>query len=471
MIPFPARPGFAPSTRANKHDRLATRDYAWRNLTWVTPFLWVLLALFQLNCTQRDSSNGLPLPASGTPLDTRSLERASTKPIELFTWWARVGHSDGLAALQAEHRLRHPEDSIISATTNLSGNARKTLRDRMMRNDPPDLFQANIGRDLMQWAILDGFDARASKLVALDDVIPKDTAEWRRVMPSSLIDAGSFQGKLYAAPLRVARVNSLFINKRIFDEHNLSPPRTIQDLFTVGEKLKETGIVPLALGSRDPWTLELLIFECLLISQEGPQFYEDYFRGRLNADDPRMMRTLDLALQLLNLTNPDHALLDWNQATTLVTDGKAAMTAMGDWAIAVFSDRKLARGKDYVEQIFPGKQETFVYTADTFGLAKGGPNPAGGARFLQTTGSAKAQLAISLAWGNLPARLDVKFPANSAQIEKQNEFRRGPLALALSGLLPTQFADDVGQALAAMAKDRDTDPVRLALKSRYVLLR
>jgi hypothetical protein len=58
-----------------------------------------------------------------------------------------------------------------------------------------------------------------------------------------------------------------------------------------------SGIRLIAMGSRDPWTLALLTFECLLVAREGPDFYADYFHGRVVADDIRLQRTLQTALE------------------------------------------------------------------------------------------------------------------------------------------------------------------------------
>jgi hypothetical protein len=48
--------------------------------------------------------------------------------------------------------------------------------------------------------------------------------------------------------------------------------------------------------------------------------------------------------------------------------------------------------------------------------------------------------------------------------------RRGNLALALSGIVPTRFHDDVNWALLDMAKRRDIKPALDMLRSRYHLL-
>jgi hypothetical protein len=47
----------------------------------------------------------------------------------------------------------------------------------------------------------------------------------------------------------------------------------------------------------------------------------------------------------------------------------------------------------------------------------------------------------------------------------------GLMVLALSGIVPPRFAEDVGAVLAEMAAQRDIEPVVHTLRSRYALLR
>src|SRR5262245_28041086 len=105
-------------------------------------------------------------------------EGQETHPIEMFSWWEGVGDADALRALMTEHGRQHPADTVINASSGLSGLARKTLRNRMLSNEPPDTFQANAGRDLMQWVLTNGMDGRESKLLPLDDLVP-GAAAWR----------------------------------------------------------------------------------------------------------------------------------------------------------------------------------------------------------------------------------------------------------------------------------------------------
>jgi glucose/mannose transport system substrate-binding protein len=394
------------------------------------------------------------------------------RPIEMFSWWERIGETDALGALIREHRRRHPEDVIINASAGLSGLARKTLRARMLRNEPPDTFQANAGNDLMQWVLMNGMDARESKLLPLDDIVPDQVRKWRKMMPPVVLEQVSFDGKMYGVPSNVHRINCVFYNKKVFDRYGLTPPKSIEDLSALGNKLTGTGISLFAIGGREPWTLALVVFECILVAREGPAFYTDYLRGRLKPDDPRVVRALQTALEMFRYVNPDYPKLSWLQAVELVVRGQAAMTVMGDWARVDFNAHGLRYGEDYVEIPFPGSAGTFVFTSDAFSLPTEAKNRAGAKRLLDTIGSAEGQRAMNDTKGALSARADV-MPLGSDPMlaDKHALLQKGPLVLALSGIVPPQFADDVAEALVEMFREGDVEPAVHALRSRYALLK
>jgi glucose/mannose transport system substrate-binding protein len=410
-----------------------------------------------------------PGPAKSEPAPSVHRDGNRSEPIEVFSWWARIGESDALGALTIEHQLHYPGDSILNATSELSGLARKTLRARMEHGDPPDTFQANIGRDLMRWVLVNGIDDHTSKLTALDGVM-SDVAEWRQHMPAVLLSELSFGGQLYAVPANVHRLNDMYYNRAIFRTYGLDEPKTVDDLIAIGRKLAGTSVVPIALGSRDPWTLELLVFECLLVSREGPAFYDAYFRGAGRPDDPRVLATLRVALDLLLYVNADHGDLTWLEALDMLISGRAAMTVMGDWAAVSLRARDPNESEGYGEVAFPGSEGTMVYTSDTFPLPVRARNRAGAIRLLHTLGSVEGQLAMNRAKMALPARLDAALPEGPMFLRKRELLEHGPLVLALSGLVPAGFADSVGEALQEMAVQRDIEPVVQTLRSRYALL-
>ena len=420
-----------------------------------------MVALAAVACGR--SGAGSTVVADGRP--------NAQRPVEMFGWAERIGDSDPLAALAALHQRRNPGDIIVSARAASSGEARSALRTRMLRNDPPDTFQANVGNDLMQWVLFNGIDALESKAAPLDDLVA-DVASWRGAIPAELLEQVSYKGRIYGVPANVHRNNTVFYNRHVFARFGLSEPVSVADLLAQGRALRDRGVPLIAVGSREPWTLSLLLFECLLVSREGTTFYRDFFAGRLTPDDRRIVGTLQAGLELLAFANPDHRHLSWEQAAERVVRGEAAMTVMGEWARGPFIAARMKLGVDYDEIPFPGTADVFVFSADAFGLAVDASNRSAAARLLATIGSVEGQRAISQARGTLSARIDVPPVADDPALAHGYALlQKGPLLMALSGLVPARVSGDLDASLAEMIDQRDAEPVIQTLRSRYVLLK
>jgi len=145
---------------------------------------------------------------------------------------------------------------------------------------------------------------------------------------------------------------------------------------------------------------------------------------------------------------------------------------MGDWASMFFNTQGMKNGQDYAEIAFPGSEGTFVFTSDAFAMPVEAKNKAGALRLLHTMGLPDAQRAIASAKGALSPRGDVQPPdGQPMQAQKHALWQKGSLVLALSGIVPPRFSEDLAVALAEMLSRRDPEPVIHTLRSRYALLK
>jgi len=431
--------------------------------------LSLFIALGHAGC--RNSADGDGENANAAVL-ADPLAPPAERPIEVLSWWTQLGDEDAFGKLIAAHHRVFPQDLIINATVAHAGQARRTLSTRIAHGDPPDVFQANVGSDLMQWVFLNGVDGGESRLLALDDLV-EGVETFRHKVPTALLAHATYQGKLYGIPSNIERVNSLYCSKKIFARLHLSPPTTLEELTSVAQKLRAAGLTPLTLGSRQAWPAVMLVFECLLVAREGPRFYQDYFQGHLAADDPRISRTLEAALKLFAFVNPDHAQLSWTQAAEALISGRAGMMPGGDWSRLLFKVNGWTPDRDYVEIPFPGTAKVMVFTSDVFALPRDARNQPGARRWLATMASRDGQRVLNEVKGQLAARFDVSLPAyaDASTKEKLALMEQGSLLLALSGLVPRRFSEDLGEALSEMLALQDIEPVLQTLRSRYTLLK
>jgi glucose/mannose transport system substrate-binding protein len=408
---------------------------------------------------------------SSDPAATTAKEKEGV--VEIFSWWTSGGEAQALEAVLEYHKELHPKTTVINAAADSAATARTDLQERLAGGRPPDMFQANIGADLFKWVLFNQANDDESKVEDLSAMA--DDNGWRDAFAPAVVDALSYDGKLYAVPLNIHRENALFYNKAIFEEHNLQPPTTLEELHTVCDALQAEGVTPMSFGNGNPWPMSILVFENILLATAGPDFYNSYFAGQESADAPEIDAALDEFQHIWSYMNSDVNSLDWDQGVNLVGTGDAAMTVMGDWAKGYLTSSGLEAGVDFGQIPFPGTAGTFVFTADTFPLPLGAPNRAGAVELLKTLASAEGQNVFNPIKGSIPARTDIDssdydIVAQQTIEDFADASANQGLAKALSGLAPGDFVDPVNTSLKAFTEDGDKANVMLTLRNYYDLL-
>jgi glucose/mannose transport system substrate-binding protein len=385
---------------------------------------------------------------------------------EVFSWWVSGGEVDALRALVSVYEKRHPRFTVVSAAASRQTSAHDVLRSRMTYGKPPDTFQINGGRDLRGWVRSRGFRA---KLEPLDFLFASEG--WSDVFPPDIVDMVSHAGRAYAVPLNIHRTNALYYNARIFRAHGLALPRTLTELHTVADTLRARGVTPMALGIKHPWTLTMLAYECVMVSDAGGERYVEFFSGRRDARDGALRSTLDHVGRILGYANADAALLTWDQAVDRVRTGDAAMTITGDWAKGYLINKGCRIGEDFGEIPMPGASGAFVFALDTFGLPRDAPHPTGAIDLLKAFGSREGQDAFSPVKGSIPARIDVDLTRyNSLTQTAIEQFQSSPRFPSMASIAPTCFTRPLEAAMAKFAETRSPDVVLDAIREHYDLL-
>ncbi len=232
------------------------------------------------------------------------------------------------------------------------------LKSRALSGTPPEAAHLK-GSELQEWAAL-GF------LRNLDNVARQ--GEWEKVLPEFVQHSVQSKGHYVAVPVGIHRVNWLWINPKVFERYQLSPPENWSQLLTIAKKLKQAGITPLALGD-DQWQLSIL-FEAIVLGEGGSDFYRRAFvqldQTALQSDT--MQHLLELFHQLRDYIADDYGGTKWNQATHMLVEGSAAMQLMGDWVKGELTAAKVVPGKDILCLPAPGTDGKFSYNLDSIAM-------------------------------------------------------------------------------------------------------
>jgi glucose/mannose transport system substrate-binding protein len=397
-------------------------------------------------------------------------DSADKGSVEIIHWWNQGGEEQAISALLAEFRRQYPSIGIVDGSVEGgSFEARATIADRMNKADPPDTFQANGGWSLMEWVLYNEDDADKSKMAPIDDV----AADWMDLVPPKVLDSVSYTDPdpikgthIYAVPLNIHRLNTLFYNKAIFEDLAINPQEWTQlsDLFDAAAAIRnQKQIAPFALGygEKQSWTLALLFFENLMVGHQQGALYQQMFDHPMDFDpfSPEITYLMEDFRTVLSYANEDADELPWDKAMNRVLKGQAAMTIMGDWAKGYADADPDPAHRDAVGFIaMPGTAGTFVFTTDTFGLPiQSNPRPDqvdDTKKLLQVFGSQEGQRIFNEKKGSISARRDVVIPENDSRRPTFEAFRDATTIVGATSILAQQsYVDAISAALANFARN------------------
>jgi glucose/mannose transport system substrate-binding protein len=448
-----------------------------RNLFNLSRVSWALLAALAVG--------GAAPACSDAPPNTT---------IEILHWWKKGGEADAISALLADFKRQYPNIDVNNNGLDGSKMARDAIISRMTRGLQPDTFQANGGWDLMAWVLYNN-DPAQNKMQAID-IWAQD---WIQKVPKAVLESVSYAGHVYAVPLNIHRVNTLFYNKAIFDRFGidadelstLQGPAGLVKLFEAADKIKQynqqldpsdpraKSITPIALGygQEQTWTLALVFFENILVAHLGAEGYEKLFREPkpLDAFSQQMINALEDLRKLVSYTSNASSVV-WDRAMDMVLNEDAAMTIMGDWG------KGYANAAHFTEQDFgimptPGTAGTFVFTTDTFGLPLGARHAEDAVRMLKVFGSKDGQDIFNVIKGSISVRTDSAIEKYDQMSQKTYGDFTNPdtkVVAATSILAQQVYLDAISEALGEFAKDGNegsSSMVQHTLQNYYDVLR
>jgi glucose/mannose transport system substrate-binding protein len=319
--------------------------------------------------------------------------------VDVLHYWTTGSEAAGLTVLKDLLQKEGVtwKDAPVAGGTGM--NMVQVLHARIAAGDAPAAVQlAPAG--IQTWG-------KEGLLRDLDEIAVKDN--WNKIISPDIIPALKINSQYVAVPVDMHRNNWLWYNKKVFDKVGVKPPRSWDEFNQVADKLKAAGVIPLALGGQ-PWQ-ELDLFENLVLGIGGPEFY----RKALVQQDvsalrsPTMLKVFTELRKLNDYVDPNYPGRDWNLATTMVIQGKAAMQIQGDWAKGEMVLANKTANVDYGCVPAPGTAGDFTWVVDSFGFfkTKSPDKTAGQTAMASAVLDKNFQEAFSLKKGSIPVRTDI----------------------------------------------------------------
>lgn len=234
------------------------------------------------------------------------------------------------------------------------------LRTSLISGTPPDLFYGWGGDQLKAFV-------EAGEVTEIPGTVDTD-----RYFPS-VMEAVTFNGRIYGVPKAGTQPKVFFYNRQIFDDHGLEPPRTWAQLTETVDLLADQGITPLSLAGQNLWT-SMMYLEYLVNRLGGPEPLDGVL-----AEEPRAWshpafieaNTMIQDLVTAGAFPQGFAALDadTNEDIQLLYSGQAAMVLQGAWTYESF----LSDAPEFVEDgklgwfTFPGVEDGAGDPADVVG--------------------------------------------------------------------------------------------------------
>ncbi|MBA4263085.1 MAG: sugar ABC transporter substrate-binding protein [Comamonadaceae bacterium] len=286
---------------------------------------------------------------------------ATAGEVEVLHWWTSGGEAKSVGELKKIMQSKGHTWKDFAVAGGGGDAAMTVLKSRVVAGNPPAAAQIK-GPAIQEWA-------REGVLANLDAVAKAE--QWDALLPKGVADVMKFKGSYVAAPVNVHRVNWMWANSAVLKKAGVAgAPKTWDEFFAAAEKVKKAGLIPVAHGGQN-WQ-DFTTFESVVLGVGGAKFYQDAL-VKLDPKaltSPTMTKALETFRKIKGYTDPAAPGRDWNLATAMVIQEKAAFQFMGDWAKGEFTAAGKVPGKDYICAAAPGTGNAYTFNVDSFAMFK-----------------------------------------------------------------------------------------------------
>ena len=343
--------------------------------------------------------------------------------LEVTHWWTSGGEAAAVAELaEAFNQTEH--NWVDGAIAGSGGTARPIIISRILGGDPMGATQLNHGRQAEELI-------QAGLLTDLTEVA--EAEGWRDfIYPSSLLDACTYEGRIYCAPVNIHSWQWIWLSHAAFAKAGVDVPTDWHEFVAAAPALEAAEVVPLAMGKQG-WQ-QSGAFGVLTVAVAGVDAWRKVMVDK-DADaarGPAYTAVFEAAAAARDLAAGANV-QDWNLATNMVITGKAGAQIMGDWAQGEFQVANQVAGEDY--SCLPGLGITEILDtagdAFYFPVVRDAETKAAQLALASLLVSQDVQVAFNLKKGSLPVRGDIDLSAAN------DCMRKGLAILADGNLMPS----------------------------------
>ncbi|GIH05954.1 sugar ABC transporter substrate-binding protein [Rhizocola hellebori] len=271
------------------------------------------------------------LLASACKSDEAPAEAELFKNPVTLTWWHNASDAgpgkDYWQKVANDFHGLHPTVTVEIEAIETNQLQRTRIPAALLSNDPPDIFQAWGGGEIIDQVKAD----------YLKDITEATKTEVANI--GSATGIWQVEGRQYGLPFRMG-IEGFWYNKKLFTQAGITaPPTTLDELKTAVTKLKAANVIPISVGAGDKWPAahywyNFALRACSIATLKSAAL-------TLKFDDPCFVKA-GQDLQAFIGVQPFQpnfiatvAQQGAGSSAGLVATGKAAMELMGDWNLGV----------------------------------------------------------------------------------------------------------------------------------------
>jgi raffinose/stachyose/melibiose transport system substrate-binding protein len=298
---------------------------------WSKHFSTIVLTglLIIVGCSTEQSPSSSPSSSSNT-----SAKTIKGGPLEVGTLWPEG--SDNFAAVQRVGDSLVKDFPGTKMTYTFSNTkARPQIELRWKSGDPLDVDNIFNSANVSSHHWVDEGQLKNLTTILKNTKRPDyDGKTWEESILPLFRPFTKYKDEYYAVPDQ-AIVIGLWYNKKMFDQYDLKPPATWDDLLKVAAALKSKGVDPIAVTGTNNGYMGMW-WDYLLQREIGTQAVMDVAWGNKKAaDNPGFLRA---AQKLQQLVSEGYFLkgfegMDFTAAQAEFFRGKTGMILMGSWLV------------------------------------------------------------------------------------------------------------------------------------------
>ena len=133
----------------------------------------------------------------------------------------------------------------------------------------------------------------------------------------------------------------VMFRKSVWTQKGYTAPKTLDELKTLGAKMKKDGLVPIAFADKDGWPA-MGTFDILNMRINGYDFHVSLMAGKESWEDPKVKTVFDTWKGILAIHQDSSLGRTWQEAAQGLAGKKAGMYFLGTFATQQFAPADVA---------------------------------------------------------------------------------------------------------------------------------